>query len=285
MPSSPRGLPSGNDQGIPSDGPSYMPQVEATAAVAYAQAMPREFPSVFHSSPVVASCHDALMAALLTWKRTLDTAQCANANGGATEGKSEDLHGARGPREDGVLDGAFALMEHKELQRLRAAYEAGTMNTVLGSIATTAGMTGGEDFLQAQKGLTAERMRWIRAQVDDAERKVKEAKARKEATLSRLNELFEKDIVNIVLSKVQKKHLRKPRAGPPSGKMELEIYDAFMDVTKAEAALPSLKVQLAGAEAIWNNPWRTALRLESYCDELWDTAASLAQAPDGGARR
>ena len=134
MPSSPHNPSRGNAQGIPSS----TPHAEAAGAVAHAQAMPRHFPSVFHRSLEVASCYDALLSALLSWQRTLGTTAPGRDDGGGSEGKDEGLQGS-GTSGGGrllllpMLPRPLSLSDREELQRLRSAYEAGNVATVLGS--------------------------------------------------------------------------------------------------------------------------------------------------------
>ena len=104
----------------------------------------------------------------------------------------------------------------------------------------------------------------------------------KETTLTRFKGLFGDRTYKFIVSNAEDSYLKKRGAGPPSGEMELELYNAFMDVMKAEAVLAPLQAELQKAEAIWNNPWEMSRRLKEYCDGLWDTVAPLTQSLSQG---
>ena len=276
---------SSNGKGEAAHGPSspVTPLAEAAGAVAHAQAMPRQFPSVFHRSPEVASCHDALLAALLSWQRTLAAAEPVKENGAASEGKGKDSD-LQGSHNDAILAAnateALSLNDREELQQLKAVCDADTVST---AIENEGVKNGGGSPGSVEETLTAEGMRRLQTQVDEAKKQLEEAKARKDTTQSRIKGLFEGDVFDMLMSKVLSKHLKKRGAQPPSGKMELELYNAFMDVTQAEEIVARLQAELQKAEAIWNDPWEISRRLEEYCDGLWDTVAPLTQALSSGA--
>ena len=78
-----------------------------------------------------------------------------------------------------------------------------------------------------QDMLTANGLKKLRTQVESAREQLEETKANKEATLKRLRELLDEDMLDMLMSKVEKKHSKKPGAGPPTKKVGIGIVQCL----------------------------------------------------------
>ena len=118
----------------------------------------------------------------------------------------------------------------------------------------------------------------IRQRAVAARKQLEDATAEKDALLTKLKSEWGEMMYNMMVSAMETA-AASPTAQPkPSGTLEASLYDAFVAVPQAAAAVERCEAELLEAERVFNQPYSVACRLEQHCERLWQLASPLAAA-------